>query len=133
MLERNDKFKYTTHNAVNGCEYKLAFIYVYCEFEFCVLLIIDKRLLNLDEHCLFVSLYAPPEQSPFYANYTCCALQAFEELYINHDFTRYHLILNGDFNARTGNLDDFIRFDENIPELNEYVDTFNNDFRFGTM
>jgi hypothetical protein len=97
------------------------------DFEFGIVLIIDKCVFNLDSDCLFVSLYIPPENSPFYEQHVLCGINAFEDLYTSNDLTRLHLILNGDMNARTGNGDDFISFSENIPELNEYADNFDND------
>ena len=100
---------------------------VCADFEYGILLIIDKSVFNLDQHCLYVSLYVQPESSPFYEQHIGSALHAFEELYTSQDFIRYHLILNGDLNARTSNHDDFVNFETNIPELNEYAEHFSND------
>ena len=47
--------------------------------------------------------------------------------YSNYDLSAYSFILSGDFNARTATLDDFLSFEENIPELQVFYDLFNND------
>ena len=97
------------------------------EFEFGIMLIIDKSIFNLDQHCLYVSLYVPPECSPAYDQQDRCALNVLEDILVSNNLTQYYLIINGDLNARTGVNPDFVSYNENVPELREYADVFSND------
>ena len=69
---------------------------------------------------LYVSLYFPPANSPFYNDLVMTGLQELEDGIKRGNLLDTDLLLNGDFNARTGNLCDFIHSIESIPELNEF-------------
>ena len=96
-------------------------------FEYGVLLKIDKSLLKLSTDCLFTSLYIPPENSPFYANAAHRGFDTFKEVLLSSNLAHLHLIVSGDLNARTGNHADFVSFGNNVPELSEYDNIINND------
>ena len=91
------------------------------------MLLIDKSLFSLDRYVLYVSLYFPPEASSFYANLTMSGLQQLEQLLIENNLLDLELLLSGDFNARTASLSDYTTCSDNIPELNEYNYSFEND------
>ena len=102
---------------------------VFDTFEYGVLLSFNKNLFHTDNDIMFASLYFPPEGSPFYPTGIRNGLSILEQAlcYSDYDFSAYSFILSGDFNARTATLDDFLIFDENIPELQDFSDIFDND------
>jgi hypothetical protein len=78
---------------------------------------IDKGLLKTDKDVMWVCCYIPPEQSPFWKSYQegygmelldKCVIDLFDT---HHDF---HLLLSGDFNARTAD-SNFIPSDHTDP------------------
>lgn len=97
------------------------------EFDFGLMLLIDKSLFSLDRDVLYVSLYFPPENSPFYTGIAMSGLQQLEQLIIKNNLLDSELLLCGDFNARTSNLCDYTTCSDNIPELKEFNDIFDND------
>jgi len=96
-------------------------------FEYGVLLRIDKSMLSLDTDCLYASLYIPPINSPSYSNSVFRGFEVFEEVLISSNLLNMYLIINGDLNARTGKGEDFVNFQDNVPVLSEYGDILEND------
>jgi exonuclease III len=97
------------------------------EFNFGLMLLIDKSLFELERDILYVSLYIPPDCSPFYNDITLTGLQQLELFLIENKLLDLELMLSGDFNARTGDLCDFTTSTNDIPELKEFNDIFDND------
>ena len=96
--------------------------------EFGIILRIDKAMLDLVTDCVFCAVYFPPIGSPFYREDCDSALKCLEETLINNNLIDLNLILIGDFNARTGHESEFIEYNhDNIPELQEFSDIFEND------
>ena len=104
-----------------------------CEyFEFGIILILDKTLLDVERDCVYISVYIPPDGSPFYHNSTYCGLNTIENIINNHNLTDFHIVLNGDLNARTGTYEDAIVTNiGSVPELSEFEDIINSDL--GTL
>ena len=80
-----------------------------------VLITIDKTILRLNKDILLCAVYVPPERSPMYSrdsdgieNLEQIILDAYAQL---NDF---YLIIAGDFNARTGELPDYIVQDSDV-------------------
>ena len=88
------------------------------EFEFGIILRIDKALFGLTSDCVYCAVYFPPADSPFYQNINQPAWKVLEDTLIGNDLINLNLILNGDFNSRTGHESDRIEnVPDNIPEL----------------
>lgn len=96
------------------------------DFQYGVILVLDKSMFAIDNNVLFCSLYVPPEHSPCLSGEKISVLQRLEDILLNEHLLDMHLILNGDFNARTGHEPDFITYDDNIPEMHEYTDILDN-------
>ena len=101
--------------------------HVCTDFNFGLMLIIDKKLFSLDRDVLYVSLYVPPETSPFYSDLNLSAFQELEERNISNNLLDNELFVCGDLNARTASLPDYTIGAENIPELEEFIDMINSD------
>ena len=101
---------------------------IFEDFEYGVVLILKKESFNFDKDVFFVSLYFPPTGSAFYTEGVRNGLSVLDNLLCdnNFDMTKYSLLLSGDFNARTGSLDDFLSFPE-LPEFEHLDDFFSND------
>jgi hypothetical protein len=97
------------------------------DFQYGIVLIIDRTLFSLDTDVLYVTLYIPPHNSPFYDIVSISGLQQLENIIVENNYLDYELLLNGDFNARTGSADDFICCSENIPEFHEVRDMINSE------
>ncbi|WAR04550.1 hypothetical protein MAR_019919, partial [Mya arenaria] len=71
---------------------------------------IDKDIFCPDKQILLVSLYNPPQVSPFYTDKTVSGLSELETLLCDSEYNlqAYELLLCGDLSARTGVLNDFI-------------------------
>ena len=101
------------------CEYVTRF----CpDFEFGVVLNIDKKVFALDKDCLYCSVYLPPEGSPFYYDIANPVFDILDSLFASNVFMSRHIVLNGDLNSRTGTEQDFTSLQDNIPELEEFVE-----------
>lgn len=98
-------------------------------FIFGTLLLTDKRLFNLDIDIpvQYVSLYFPPDNSSFYSDNVMSGLKQLEDDIIRNNLLVNKLLINGDFNTRTGNLSDFMKGTHNIQELEEFNDIVEGD------
>ena len=98
---------------------------VVSNFEFGVLLDIDKALLNIDCNVLYACIYFPPAGSPFYSHDSATGLEYLEnEILKVHEVHQTELIITGDFNARTADFDDFVVSDNHVPLFREYNNVF---------
>ena len=89
-----------------------------------VFLKLDKQCFGWENDSALGSMYLSPEGSVTYTegksgteileNYT---------LKLLNSCTQYHLLLVGDFNSRTGNMDDFILID-NTDSITEFSENF---------
>ena len=109
-------------------EFSTSFTRICDEFEFGVILRIDKDFFDISRDCVFCAVYFPPTGSPFYQENSETALKCLEETLIFNNLIGLNLILCGDLNSRTGRELDFIEHNyENIPELREFSELFEND------
>ena len=92
------------------------------DFEYGILLVIDKSLLELDRECLYMSIYLPPEGSPFYRDDDGSGFDIIVRVFNELSLTDFYIILNGDLNARTGNHDDTFGSSNTMPHLREFED-----------
>ena len=102
FLIKNNFFKYFTF-LESECEYVQWFK-------------LSKIVCNTTEDILIGAVYVPPENSPYSRD---CILEQFYFELDEHIRTFKNVILMGDFNARTSNLDDFSDIDK---ELYEHID-----------
>ncbi|WAR29251.1 hypothetical protein MAR_002819, partial [Mya arenaria] len=85
-------------------DYLSQYISRVCEdFIYGILIVIDKGIFCPDKQILLVSLYNPPQGSPFYTDKTVSGLSEFETLLCNSEYNlqAYELLLCGNLNART--------------------------------
>ena len=76
-----------------------------CEYDNMVCVKISKTAIGTDKDVLFVSVYVPPYQSPYYKHKdTNCTITLLEDflLKLYEKGVNAHLIISGDFNARIG-------------------------------
>jgi hypothetical protein len=81
---------------------------VHCPFDNMICVKIDKQFIGLDRDLLFVFVYIPPYQSPFYKDSDVkCHIHNVEEFLLNlyEKGESSYLLLGGDFNARIGSYD----------------------------
>lgn len=69
-------------------------------------------------------MYFPPENCPFYSDNAMSGLKQLEDVIIRNNLSGNELLVNGDFNARTGNL---MKGSHNIQELEELNDIVEGD------
>jgi exonuclease III len=90
-------------------KYIMPFVsHVECKYDNIVCVKISKDLLGLDKDLLFVSIYVPPYQSPFYKQSdTNCSIHSLEDFLLNlyQNGESSYLLLGGDFNARIAEWD----------------------------
>ena len=63
------------------------------DFTFGVLLKFDKSLFNFDRDVIYVSIYIPPEKSPFYDNFEYDCIECIEETIISNNLLDNELLL----------------------------------------
>ena len=97
------------------------------DFEYGIILVIDKTALGTDRDCAYISVYIPPDGSPFYEHSIQSGPIVVENIVIGQNLTDFSIILNGDLNARTGNCEDTTLIVHSVPELDEFNDILNND------
>ena len=79
-----------------------------CKYDNMICIQISKDFVGLDKDLLFVSLYVPPYQSPYYKQSdTNCCIHHLEEFLLNlyQNGENAYLLVGGDFNARIGEWD----------------------------
>ena len=93
------------------------------EFEFGIILTIDKAFFGYVNDCIYCALYVPPLQSPFYQEQNKSALKCLEDILTQSNLIGRSMILVGDFNSRTGTNLDYIEGGNcDVPELYEFND-----------
>lgn len=65
------------------------------EFDFGIILSLDKHLFNIDKHVTIACLYIPPETSPVYERHIS-VLQELESIMIQKGLLDTEIIINGD-------------------------------------
>ena len=100
---------------------------MYDDFEYGVILALDKSLFGVDRDCIYICVYLPPEGSPFYENNVSCGPLIIENIIIDYNLTDYYVILNGDLNARTGKKITSETIFVDIPEFREFNDILSNE------
>ena len=82
---------------------------------------LDKEFFSLERDLIFAAASLPPEGSTVFNTYEKAGFEHIEEKInqIVEECENIDIMLAGDFNARTGELDDFIMTDstEFVPEL----------------
>ena len=89
---------------------------VFCNFEECIVLLLNGNLLNLENDVIFCFTYISPEGSPIYDNITGRnGVQNFENKLFDivSQYPDAGVVLAGDFNARCCDLQD-ITIDDNV-------------------
>ena len=97
-----------------------------------VFLELDKQFFGWDNDIVLGSIYLSPEGSIIYTEgKSGTEISENYILKLLNSCTEYHLLLVGDFNSRTGNMDDFILIDntDSIPELSENSTYQTDDFQ----
>jgi len=97
------------------------------DFNFGVLLKIDKSMFTTGRDVIFACVYIPPERSPVYENNNISVLECLENCFTTQDLQNCDIIIGGDLNARTGNLAEYTVSENTIPELEEYSDILDGD------
>ena len=92
-----------------------------CDCDFVLWLKVDKVTLNIDNDLFIGIVYIPPEGSRFYKN---DMFSKIEESILNMYCNSEHIMLIGDFNARTGILNDMCSLDEYILSENGFDELF---------
>ena len=89
----------------------------------CIVLKLDKRYLNIDNNLICCFPYIPHEYSTVFSGNLIKGMERFIELYdtLNLKFGDVYWFFGGDFNARTGNLSDFIQ-PHNVQEYTDVID-----------
>jgi hypothetical protein len=96
---------------------------VCCEYEFGVLLQVNGTLFDVERDVLFICAYLPPAGSPFYSPNDASGITCLEDALIGVDnIHSLDLLICGDFNARTGELNDFVITDKHTPLFDEFRD-----------
>lgn len=93
-----------------------------CEHDNMICIRISKEVINIDKDILFVSIYVPPYQSPYYRQKEItCTISLLEDFLLNlyEKGESAHLVVGGDFNARTG--------DWSLPSTDQDFDIFKDD------
>lgn len=91
---------------------------------FAIFLKCNKCLFNVDKDVILSFIYLPPYGSTFYEDKHLSGISLFENTFIPlYNDNNYYLLL-GDFNSRTGTLNDFDIFDNNVDSLEEYEEIF---------
>ncbi|MEW8548220.1 MAG: endonuclease/exonuclease/phosphatase family protein [Candidatus Thiodiazotropha sp.] len=95
--------------------------------DFAIFLQLNKKVLKRDKDILLCFAYLPPDSSPFYEDKDFRGIALLENQILELNTEGISLMLLGDLNARTSDLPDFIQFENNVPELEEFDDIlFNN-------
>ena len=84
---------------------------------------ISRHLFNLEEDVKCGVVYVPPYGSKYMAEDPYLEIQS--EL-LRYSADSKYMLLFGDFNSRTGTLPDYLKFDENICEMN-YLNCLHNE------
>lgn len=71
---------------------------------------ISKQLFNISEDIIIGNIYVPPENSIYRVE---DAISELERELLNFSVNHKYILLNGDFNSRTGADKDFVELDEN--------------------
>ncbi len=95
IIVRNNLLKYCT-SIDSQCEY-IQWLKIY------------KTVFRSNEDVIFGNVYVPPIDSPYFEN---DEFAMFSDEIINKARDNKHVPLIGDFNARVGNLDEFVILDE---------------------
>ena len=87
---------------------------IFHKFMECVVLYVDKYLFSGDKDIIMIFVYVSPEKSPFDESNRVNGIEDLSEklTIISSDYPDAHLLLAGDFNARTKDIDDFIINDD---------------------
>ena len=85
---------------------------------------IDKKLLSLDENCIFGAVYVPPESSIYFNK---DEFANFENEITRFCSTHKYVLLAGDFNARTSTMREYTQKDDFIADLFDF-DSETSDF-----
>ena len=95
-----------------------------CEIDNIILLKLSRNLLGSEHDTLLIGIYLPPEHSPYYADtdiYNGVSMLEDCLLEIVKDFNDIPIIMCGDFNARTSNLNS-----KNIDPIDEICQMHDN-------
>ncbi|XP_053372762.1 uncharacterized protein LOC128546354 [Mercenaria mercenaria] len=96
---------------------------IFDDFEFSILLKIDKTISLTGSDVVLCLAYLPPEQSPFYRNKEYKGINLIESILSEYDIdVNSNFMLIGDMNARTANRHDFITVNRNVAEYEAVVD-----------
>ena len=108
---------YVKKEMVHGCER------IFENFDDCVVLKMNKNVFSLERDLILGAVYISPEGSTVYDSCEKGGIGLLEEKIskIIDSYDNVDMMLAGDFNSRTGELDDFIIDDspDFIPELSE--------------
>ena len=106
---------YVRNELLPGC------VRIYENFDDLAVLKLDKEFFSPERDLIFVAVYLSPEASTVFNTYEKARFEHIEEKIsqIVEEYDNIDIMLAGDFNARTGELDDFIMTDstEFVPEL----------------
>ena len=75
---------------------------------------IDKKLMNLDENLILGTVYLPPENSNFYSDEEFLTM---ENEIMSFCSKHKHVMLSGDFNARTSEMRDYTERDDFLADM----------------
>ena len=106
---------YFRNKLLPGC------VRIYENFNYLVVLKLNKEFFSLERDLIFVAAHLSPEGSTALNTYEKARFEPTEEKInqIVEEYENIDIMLAGDFNARTGEMDDFIMKDstEFVPEL----------------
>ena len=93
---------------------------------FGVFMKIDRMMFGADKDIILSFIYIPPFGSPFYKTEELSSIDLLEHQFLSLplNLSEFYFILCGDFNARTGTKQDFVKVDTNIPDFHEYHEIF---------
>ncbi|MEW8548565.1 MAG: endonuclease/exonuclease/phosphatase family protein, partial [Candidatus Thiodiazotropha sp.] len=93
---------------------------------FGVFMKIDRMIFGTDKDVILSFIYIPPVGSPFYKTEEFSNIELLEHQFMSLpiNLSEFYFILCGDFNARTGIKQDFVKIDTNIPAFHEYHEIF---------
>ena len=98
---------YVRNELLPGC------VRIYENINDLVVLKLDKEFFSLERDLIFVPVYLSPESSTVFNTYEKAGFEHIEENInqIVEEYKNIDIMVAGDFNARTGELDDFIMTD----------------------
>ena len=97
------------------------------DFKFGILIRLDKTLFNFSRDVIFINVYVPPENSPAYDGERGSLSVVLESCFAELSTLNVELILSGDLNARTANLNDYIVCKDDVKELQEIYELIDGD------